>query len=127
MVVIKTGAAEHSAYISVLPKGLCSFMKAGASHRARSAILTVYRGRTGSWYIEQESIFLPVCRIELIILSAMTAIKFDVSLQLRDKLWKNPSSLCFDYDPLNMLMSICHLTVYFTDLAVPDKKKKGMK
>ncbi len=48
MVVIKTGAAEHSVYISMLPKGLRSFMKGCASHGAQSAILAVYRGRSKS-------------------------------------------------------------------------------
>ena len=43
MVVIKTGAAEHGVYISMLPKGLRSFMKGRASHAAQPAMLTVYR------------------------------------------------------------------------------------
>lgn len=39
MVVIKTGAAVHSVYISVLAQGLRSLMKACASRGAQSAIL----------------------------------------------------------------------------------------
>lgn len=46
MVVIKTGAAEHSVYISMLPKGMWCFMRGCASHGARSAKLRAYRGRT---------------------------------------------------------------------------------
>lgn len=48
MVVIKIGAAEHSVYISMPPKGLRSFMKGCASHGAQSAMLRVYRGITES-------------------------------------------------------------------------------
>lgn len=49
MVVIKTGVAEHSVYISIMPKGLSGFMKGCASHSAQSAmLLIVYRGRTES-------------------------------------------------------------------------------
>lgn len=48
MAVIKTGVAEHSVYISMLPKGQRSFMKGRASHSAQSAMLRAYRGRTES-------------------------------------------------------------------------------
>lgn len=59
MVVIKTGVAEHSVYISILPKGLRSFMKGCASHSAQSAMLRLYRGRTESSEMKQECVFPP--------------------------------------------------------------------
>lgn len=80
MVVIKTGAAEHSVYISMLPKGLRSFMKGCASHGAQCAMLTVYRGSTQSWDdMKQKCIFLPGCCIEQVY---SFATRFDVSLLL---------------------------------------------
>lgn len=78
MVVIKTAeAAEHSVYISMLPKGLRSFMKGRASHCAQSAMRRVYRGGTESWDTRRERIFLPVCYIEQVYSFAMTGINFE--------------------------------------------------
>lgn len=57
MVVIKTGAAEHSVYISMLPKGLWSFMRGCASHSAQSAVLGVYRSKTESSDMMQKCVF----------------------------------------------------------------------
>lgn len=48
MVVIKTGVAEHSVYISILPQGLQSIMKGCASHGAQSAMFQVYRVKAES-------------------------------------------------------------------------------
>lgn len=90
MVVIKRGAAEHSAYISMLPEGLRRFMKACASHGAQSAMLRVYTGRTKSWDMKQEDIFQPVCCIRKVYCFSMTCIKFeDFSsfISLHCKIW----------------------------------------
>lgn len=40
MAVIKTGAAEHNVYISIMPTGLSGFMKGPASRSAQSAQFT---------------------------------------------------------------------------------------
>lgn len=66
MVVIKTGAAEHSVYISMLPKGMWSFMRGRTSHGVRSAKLRAYGDRTESRGMRQECIFLPVCYFKLV-------------------------------------------------------------
>lgn len=79
MVVIKTGAAEHSVYISMLPKGLRSFMKGCDSHGAQCAMLTVYRASTQSCDMKQKCIFLPGCCIGQVY---SFATRFDVSLLL---------------------------------------------
>lgn len=79
MVVIKTRAAEHRVYISMLPKGLWSFMRGCASHGAQSAMLKVYRGRTESRDTKQECIFLPVCCTERVYSFAVTGFQVFMS------------------------------------------------